>query len=714
MTEAWDALAWPGRHLGEALPALARASGLEHRQGSRVPPPPVELLGDSADGWSTWIEDGADWIGLEAESVGAIYPEVAGMLARAGPALVRIAEDGPPRFVLLLRGSAREVEVLAPDLRRVRLPARTLHEALCQEQEATRDPHIAPLLDKAGVPAQDRPKVRTALLRNQLRARWIGGCWLLRPPPGSSFWGQVKARGLHLRLALFGLAQLLAYGGWLLSWWMIGRGALQGQLDRGWMWGWALLLLTLVPLRMLGAWTAGRLSLEGGALLKGRLLAGALLLEPDEIRHEGAGRLLSRELESEAMESLAAGGGMQTALAAIELALAAAVLAVGAVGAWHLALLGVTLAGAAYVGRRYWTLRGEWTAQRLGLTHELSERMQGHRTRLVQESLEGWHRGEDQALEAYLEVSRRMDWQLVLLTTLVPRAWLVLGVLGFVPALLARAASAPLLAVSIGGVLLARQALQRGSLGASRLMGAAIAWKEAATMFQAAARIDEERAPGVLAAGAPREPDPDRPATVIEAQGLTYRHRGRSRPVLDGVSLRIRRGERVLLEGPSGSGKSTLAAVLSGVRAPEAGLLLSRGLDRATLGRRGWRRRVVSAPQFHENHVLSAPLAFNLLMGRSWPAGQADLLEAEEVCRELDLGGLLERMPAGILQAVGETGWQLSHGERSRLYIARALLQKADLVLLDESFAALDPITLKRVMETVLRRAPTLVVIAHP
>jgi ABC-type ATPase involved in cell division len=48
-------------------------------------------------------------------------------------------------------------------------------------------------------------------------------------------------------------------------------------------------------------------------------------------------------------------------------------------------------------------------------------------------------------------------------------------------------------------------------------------------------------------------------------------------------------------------------------------------------------------------------------------------------------------MPAGLLQMVGETGWQLSHGERSRLYIARALLQRAELIILDESFAALDP-----------------------
>ena len=64
--------------------------------------------------------------------------------------------------------------------------------------------------------------------------------------------------------------------------------------------------------------------------------------------------------------------------------------------------------------------------------------------------------------------------------------------------------------------------------------------------------------------------------------------------------------------------------------------------------------------------------------------------------QDLALRGLLARMPAGLLQQVGETGWQLSHGERSRLFIARALLQRADFVVLDESFAQLDPENLQR------------------
>jgi ABC-type bacteriocin/lantibiotic exporter with double-glycine peptidase domain len=154
--------------------------------------------------------------------------------------------------------------------------------------------------------------------------------------------------------------------------------------------------------------------------------------------------------------------------------------------------------------------------------------------------------------------------------------------------------------------------------------------------------------------------------------------------------------------------------LLAGSRAPVSGLLLLDGLDRSTLGTEGWRRRVVLAPQFHENHVLMGSFAFNLLMGRHWPPRAADLEAAESLCRALDLGPLLDRMPGGLLQTIGETGWQLSHGEKSRLYIVRALLQGADLIILDESFAALDPRTLERTLTAVLARAPTVLVLAHP
>jgi ATP-binding cassette subfamily B protein len=123
---------------------------------------------------------------------------------------------------------------------------------------------------------------------------------------------------------------------------------------------------------------------------------------------------------------------------------------------------------------------------------------------------------------------------------------------------------------------------------------------------------------------------------------------------------------------------------------------------------------VVLTPQFHENHLVTETLAFNLLMGRPWPAPMETLAEATQLCVELGLGPRLERMPAGILQMVGEGGWKLSHGEQSRVMLARAILQEADVVVLDESFAALDPETMALCLETVVRRAPALVVIAHP
>jgi ABC-type bacteriocin/lantibiotic exporter with double-glycine peptidase domain len=210
------------------------------------------------------------------------------------------------------------------------------------------------------------------------------------------------------------------------------------------------------------------------------------------------------------------------------------------------------------------------------------------------------------------------------------------------------------------------------------------------------------------------KPNADGSQALIEARGLTFRHQARSRAVLENCSLQIAHGDRILLEGPSGGGKSTLVALLTGLRTSDAGVLLLRGLDRATFGLAGWRRRVTAAPQFHENHVLTGSFGYNLLLGREWPVSAASREEALAICRELGLGELVSKMPSGLDELIGETGWQLSHGERSRLYVARTLLQGVELVILDESFAALDPETMALAVRCVLRRAPTVLVVSHP
>ena len=201
---------------------------------------------------------------------------------------------------------------------------------------------------------------------------------------------------------------------------------------------------------------------------------------------------------------------------------------------------------------------------------------------------------------------------------------------------------------------------------------------------------------------------------VLRARNLTFRYRPHGRAILRDVDLDIYAGDRLLLQGPSGGGKTTLAAMLAGLRPPETGLVMLRGFDQQNVESQVTPRRVAMAPQFHENYIFNATFGFNLLLGRRWPPLPQDVSDALEICNELGLDELLARMPLGMNQIVGESGWQLSHGERSRVYIARVLVQNADLVILDESFGALDPENLRDALQTTLHRAKTLLVIAHP
>ena len=689
---------WPASRLGEAVEAVARRSGLAEKSGNTANPPDgMERHGAAMLG--RWIEAVAACLGVEAELSEIPYADATPRLRTAGPALVWLPERG---FLALID----ERHVAGPDFVVCRTSLDEIRREVGRDAEAEFLPEIESVLDQARIPPRRRKRARAALLENRLRSKRIAWCWQLRASPGAPMRRLAGWARLPKRLAALAGVHFIEYSLWILSWWLVGRGALEGRLDQGWLMAWALLLLTLVPLRVATTWLQGRIAISAGGLLKERLLFGALRLEPDEIKHQGAGQLLGRVLEAEAMEALALSGGFLALVAGIELVLAAVVLGAGAGGPWQVTPLVAWVALALVLGARYVVASRVWADERLWMTHDLVERMVGHRTRLAQETRERWHDGEDQSLERYLEVSARMDRTAARLLALLPRGWLVVGILGLAPAFVTGAGSPAGLAVGIGGMLLAWRAFKQLANGFWHLAGAAIAWRQVRPLLQAAGRADT---PGTVAAATvnPR-------STLLEAHDLVFRFRDRSEPVLRGCSLRIDEGDRVLLEGASGGGKSTLASLLAGLRRPESGLLLVDGLDRQTLGTTRWRQLVAAAPQFHENHVLTGTFAFNLLMGLPRDPNPDDFAEAERVCRELGLGDLLERMPAGLLQTVGETGWQLSHGERSRLYIARALLQGAPLVLLDESFAALDPENLRRAMQCVLNRAAALLVIAHP
>ena len=710
------ALAWPLGRMPEAISALARYAGMQPSHATVASSPTFQGAPEHED-FDHWLQHVGATLGIEVEPVEASGAEVEELLHGAGPALLRYRdidgqESGEPSLLLLLRSRARMAVLVSPDQRIVEFPLDEVKASLCAEQERPVIADVDALLEQTNISSRRRAKLKRLLVQERMAGQRVPGCWLLRIPPTASFWKQLDHQRLPSRLitmlAIFAALFALEIAGWSL----IGRGALAGQLDAGWLLAWVLLLLGTVPLRLAGGWLQGTLAIAAAVLLKQRLLSGALKISMEEARRRGAGQWLSRVIESEALESLALSGGFAVLIATIELCLAAWVLAMGSGGAWHILLLLGWLIVTAILAKRYHGRLRNWSRARLGLTHDLIERMVGHRTRMVQQAPEHRHEDEDHELDRYVTSSKEFDRAYVPLAAGVPRGWLVVGLMGLAPAFVSGTAETAGLAISLGGVLLAHRALSSIAVGLSSLMRAAVAAKEVAPLFAAA--NEEGDFAGTVAVGAEANTPPAESARVlVHARDLVFRQRPQSAPVIDGCNFTIHRKDRILLEGPSGGGKSTLASLLVGLRQPESGLLLLDGLDRHTWGET-WRRLSTAAPQFHENHVLSGTLAFNLLMGRRWPPEQTDIDEANELCRELGLGELLERMPSGLMQIVGETGWQLSHGERSRLYLARALLQRAELVVLDESFAALDPDTLDRCLRCALSRAPTLLVIAHP
>lgn len=708
--------AWPEDSLAEALEALGRTQGMTQLRGD-LRPPRIDVWGADEDARAScerWMDAAARWLGAELEHVSAPYGEAIALMSSASPALVMVPRtaDAPGAILLLVQGSRRgRVALLTTSLKVVRVPAVDVRAFAAGGLERMIAPRVDALLDDVGVKGSRRAKARQTMIERQLERRPVEGVWLLRPEPGGSWWSHLKRSNAPQRLgrllALQAVLQVLTLAGW----WLLGRGALDGTLDRAWLGGWCLTLATVVPFQLLAAWNAGMLSFEVGAVVKQRLLVGALRMDSEVIRRDGAGALLGRVVESSAVESNALTGGVLAVSSSLQLGSALGVILVGAGGAWMASLfvgwLLLSLAFSwAYVRRRV-----AWTDARVAMTQDLVEGMVGHRTRLAQEDPAHWHDAEDRVLERYLGASRAYDESTVWLQSLLPRGWTALGMVGLLPALLRGGASPTSIAAGVGAILIAGQALRSVLQGVLNVAGAMVAWRVVAPLFDAARRAEPPGHPQAsLAADAQTQGD----HAVLEAHAIGFQYPGRTTAVFQGLSLRVHTGDRVLLEGSSGGGKSTLGALLAGLRAPTQGLLLHRGFDAQSLGPAVWRRSVVMAPQFHENHVLANTVAFNLLMGRAWPPHDAALAEAQAVCDELGLAPLLERMPSGMQQRVGESGWELSHGEQSRLFLARALLQRAEVVILDESFAALDPETMARCLRCVFARARTLVVIAHP
>jgi ABC-type multidrug transport system fused ATPase/permease subunit len=184
---------------------------------------------------------------------------------------------------------------------------------------------------------------------------------------------------------------------------------------------------------------------------------------------------------------------------------------------------------------------------------------------------------------------------------------------------------------------------------------------------------------------------------------------GRDRMVLDCLSFCVRRGEKVALVGINGCGKSTIGHLATRLYDPDAGAVLIDGMDIRDLGQRNLRSIVSVVPQ--EPVLFDATMRENLLYGDPSATGR----DLEQVVSLAQLRDVIRKLPRGLEEPLGPMGRRLSGGEKKRVALARALLQRPQILILDEVTSALDGPTTARVLEALddFRQGRSVVLISH-
>jgi ATP-binding cassette subfamily B protein len=197
------------------------------------------------------------------------------------------------------------------------------------------------------------------------------------------------------------------------------------------------------------------------------------------------------------------------------------------------------------------------------------------------------------------------------------------------------------------------------------------------------------------------------PAT-LQFDGVSFRFPGAGTDTLHSVELEVRAGETMALVGPTGSGKTILTALVSRLHDVTAGAVRIDGVAVSELSLDELRRTVSTA--FEDPTLFSASVRENLTLGRP-EATDSEVAEAVDIAQ----AGFVYELPYGLETRVGEQGLSLSGGQRQRLALARAVLGRPRVLVLDDPLSALDVHT-EALVEKALRRvlsSTTALLVAH-
>jgi len=199
---------------------------------------------------------------------------------------------------------------------------------------------------------------------------------------------------------------------------------------------------------------------------------------------------------------------------------------------------------------------------------------------------------------------------------------------------------------------------------------------------------------------------------AITLDAVSFSYSQAKRPILDRLSLTIKKNTSVAFIGPTGSGKSTLIDLLLGLHQPTGGRILIDGRPLTPALIPAWQASIGYVPQ--DIFLIDDTITRNIALGI--PDTEIEVNRLREVCATAQVLDFIEHeLPQGFQSKVGERGVRLSGGQRQRLGLARALYHQPSLLILDEATSALDTETEARLIEALRSLAGklTIVLVAH-